>query len=264
MTLAQIAPATNVTAKLPHRPLLSARGIEKNYGGNRALKGVSLDIFPNEVVALVGDNGAGKSTFVKILSGAETHDGGSILVDGQKVQMSTPNDAHENGIATLYQDLGLVDCFNVPQNVFLGRELTGRLGGAIPFLRHTEMRRRTADLLKELDIRLPDLARPVSTMSGGQRQAVAISRLLLGDVRLIIMDEPMAALGVDEGQKVLDLIARLSRKHISFFIISHNMEHVMTIADRIAVFKNGNLVGVVRREDTTREEITSMIVHGRT
>ena len=133
----------------------------------------------------------------------------------------------------------------------------------LPFLRRAEMVERTKVLLRELDIRLPYLDRPVSTMSGGQRQAVAISRLLLGDIKLIIMDEPMAALGVHEGQKVLDLIGRLAQRGVSFLIVSHNMEHVMSISDRVAVLKNGNLVGVVPTAETTRQDITSMIIHGR-
>ncbi|MBB3064315.1 ATP-binding cassette domain-containing protein [Limibacillus halophilus] len=241
---------------------LSATGIVKSFGGNRALNGVSIEVRQNEVMALVGDNGAGKSTLVKILSGAETADEGVIHVAGKQAAIHSPHDAHEQGIATLYQHLGLVDCFNVPQNVFLGRELSRRVLGIFPLLLHGEMARRTTDLLSELDIRLPDLSRPVSTMSGGQRQAVAISRLLLGNVKLIIMDEPMAALGVNEGQKVLDLIQRLAGRGISFLIISHNMEHVMSISDRIAVLKNGNMVGVVNTADTSRQEITSMIVHG--
>ncbi len=156
-----------------------------------------------------------------------------------------------------------MDCFDVPQNVFLGRELSMRLLGVLPVLRRKEMLERTKVLLRELDIRLPYLDHPVSTMSGGQRQAVAISRLLLGDIKLIIMDEPMAALGVHEGQKVLDLISRLSQRGISFLIVSHNMEHVMSISNRVAVLKNGNLVGVVPTEGATRQDITSMIIHGR-
>ncbi len=264
MTTAELAPHIPIDHARPQgKVLLSARGIVKSFGGNRALNGVSLEVHENEILALVGDNGAGKSTLVKILSGAETLDEGTISVSGREVLLHSPNDAHDQGIATLYQHLGLVDCFNVPQNVFLGRELYKRWLGVFPYLLHGEMNRRTAELLSELDIRLPDLGRPVSTMSGGQRQAVAISRLLLGKVKLIIMDEPMAALGVDEGQKVLDLIARLSGRGISFLIISHNMEHVMSVSDRIAVLKNGNLVGVVRTQDTDREQITSMIVHGR-
>ncbi|MBV8166176.1 MAG: sugar ABC transporter ATP-binding protein [Alphaproteobacteria bacterium] len=252
-----------VPAAAAAMPLLKATGIVKSFGGNRALNGVSLDVRSNEIVALVGDNGAGKSTLVKILSGAETADEGTIRIGGMPAEITSPHDAQDLGIATLHQHLGLVDCFDVAQNVFLGRELSGRLLGVFPYLMHGEMRRRTEQLLKQLDIRLPHLDRPVSTMSGGQRQAVAISRLLLGDIKLFIMDEPMAALGVQEGQKVLDLIGRLSQRGISFLIVSHNMEHVMSISNRVAVLKNGNLVGVVPTESTTRQDITSMIIHGR-
>lgn len=247
----------------PDAPLLEAREIVKSFGGNRALSGVSLSVRRNEVMALVGDNGAGKSTFVKILSGAEVPDSGTIALEGVERPIASPQDALVHGIATLHQTLGLVDCFNVPQNVFLGRELSGRWLGLLPYLKHGRMLAETRRLLRELDIRLPRLDRPVSTMSGGQRQAVAISRLLLGDTRLIIMDEPMAALGVQEGQKVLDLIQRLASKGISFLIVSHNMEHVMTISNRVSVLKNGRLVGTVETQDTSRQEITSMIVHGR-
>lgn len=259
MAAAQTRPAQRAAST--GAPVLTPSGIVKTFGGNRALNGVSIDVRENEIVALVGDNGAGKSTLVKILSGAERADSGSIAVRGEPAQIHSPHDAQAAGIATLHQHLGLVDCFNVPQNVFLGREVSGRFLG-LPYLRRREMIDRTKALLAELDIRLPFLDRPVSTMSGGQRQAVAIARLLLGDIKLIIMDEPMAALGVNEGQKVLDLILRLSSRGISFLIVSHNMEHVMSISNRIAVLKNGGLVGVVRTGDTTRQEITSMIVHG--
>ena len=244
-------------------PLLRASGIVKSFGGNRALNGVSLDIRSNEIVALVGDNGAGKSTLVKILSGADTPDDGAIHVGGMLARIDSPHVAHDLGISTLHQTLGLVDCFDVAQNVFLGRELSGRILGVFPYLLHGEMRRRTQLLLEQLDIRLPYLDRPVSTMSGGQRQAVAISRLLLGDIKLIIMDEPMAALGVQEGQKVLDLIGRLAKRGISFLIVSHNLEHVMSISNRVAVLKNGNMIGVVPTKSTSRQDITSMIIHGR-
>jgi ABC-type sugar transport system ATPase subunit len=255
-----LTPSRPVSA---HTLLLKASGIVKAFGGNRALNGVSLEVRDNEIMALVGDNGAGKSTLVKILSGAETPDEGTIHVGGVQAAIANPHDAHDLGIATLHQHLGLVDCFDVPQNVFLGRELYTRFLGVLPVLRQAEMAERTKFLLRELDIRLPYLDRPVSTMSGGQRQAVAISRLLLGDIKLIIMDEPMAALGVHEGQKVLELISRLSRRGISFLIVSHNMEHVMSISNRVAVLKNGNLVGVVPTEGTSRQDITSMIIHGR-
>jgi ABC-type sugar transport system ATPase subunit len=244
-------------------PFALLRGIVKRYGGLHALRGVDLDIYRNEVLALVGDNGAGKSTLVRILSGADHPDDGQIMLDGRPVRLQSPRMARDLGIATMYQELGLVDCFAVPENIFLGRELEGRWLGIVPYLRHGEMRRRTTALLGQLQISLPSLDQMVSTLSGGQRQAIAISRLLLDEVRLIIMDEPMAALGVDEGRKIMELIRRLVARGISILIISHNLEHVFGISTRIAVMKNGRLVGVVRTAETSREEITSMIVNGR-
>jgi ABC-type sugar transport system ATPase subunit len=243
-------------------PLLSLHGISKSFGGLQALRGIDLDIHAGEILALVGDNGAGKSTFIRIISGAETADSGSIQFSGRPVSIRSPNDARAIGIETLHQHLGLVDCFGVPENIFLGREITGSLCG-VRYLRHGVMRRRTKALLDEIGIHLPSLDRAVSTLSGGQRQSVAISRLLLSEVQLIIMDEPMAALGVDEGQKVLDLMVKLSRRGIAVLVISHNLEHVFSIAHRIAVLKNGSLVGVVPAAQSTRSEITSMIVNGR-
>ena len=263
LALAAVQDNAAQTGSPPQTPLLQASDIVKTFGGNRALDGVSIDVRHNEVLALVGDNGAGKSTLVKILAGAETADSGAIAMNGAVRPIASPQDALAAGIATLHQHLGLVDCFNVPQNVFLGRELAGRFLGLLPYLQHARMTEETRKLLAQLDIRLPRLDRPVSTMSGGQRQAVAISRLLLGQTKLIIMDEPMAALGVHEGQKVLDLIQRLAAKGISFLIISHNLEHVMTISNRVSVLKNGRLVGTVNTNQTSRQDITSMIVHGR-
>lgn len=241
---------------------LALRGITKSFGGLRALKGIDLGVRAGEILALVGDNGAGKSTLIKIISGAEAADGGTISVAGRDVTIKSPNDARALGIETLHQHLGLVDCFSVPENIFLGREIVGRFAG-VRYLRHAEMRKRTQALLDELGIRLPSIDSVVSTLSGGQRQSVAISRLLLSDVQLIIMDEPMAALGVDEGRKVLDLICRLSAKGIAVLVISHNLEHVFGIAHRIAVLKNGTLVGVEQTKDVTRDVITSMIINGR-
>lgn len=241
---------------------LTLRGITKSFGGLRALKGIDLGVRAGEILALVGDNGAGKSTLIKIISGAETADGGTISVAGRDITIKSPSDARALGIETLHQHLGLVDCFSVPENIFLGREIVGRFAG-IRYLRHAEMRERTQTLLDELGIRLPSIDSVVSTLSGGQRQSVAISRLLLSDVQLIIMDEPMAALGVDEGRKVLDLICRLSAKGIAVLVISHNLEHVFGIAHRIAVLKNGTLIGVEQTKDVTREVITSMIINGR-
>lgn len=242
--------------------LLRAVSLCKRYGGLEANKDVSLDIRAGEVVALVGDNGAGKSTLIKMLSGVIAPDEGRIELNGRPVSFQSPNDAREAGIETLHQHLGLVEIFNVPENIFLGQELTRRRFGLFRGLDHREMERRTLELLKRVDLRLPALDKPVRSMSGGQRQAVAITRMLLNDVRLLIMDEPMAALGVDEGRKVLDLIASLSKRGLSTLIISHNLEHVFTVADRIAVMKNGRLIGLVEAAKTNQAEVVDMIVSG--
>lgn len=241
--------------------LLRLSNLSKWYDGLYALQDVSLDISQGEVVALVGDNGAGKSTLVKIISGAQASDEGQILLRGQRVSVSSPKEAANLGIATLHQNLGLVGSLNVFENIFLGREETKSVG---PFqvLDKKKMRNRAIDLLGELAIDVPRLGVPVLSMSGGQRQCVAISRLLLDQVNLILMDEPMAALGVAEGQKVLDLIERLRTKGVSVLIISHNLEHVFSIADRIAVLKNGRLVGTVSPKQVTRTDVVKMITTG--
>jgi len=242
--------------------LLTARGLSKHYGGLRAVNDASLDLYAGEVVALVGDNGAGKSSFIKMLSGVITPDAGSIALHGREVRFGTPAQARAAGIETLHQNLGLVDVFNVAENIFLGRELIKRRLGLIPVLDKGAMRRRTQELLQRIGANLPSIDRPVRAMSGGQRQAVAIARLLLNEVHLLIMDEPMAALGVDEGRKVLDLIVELRARGLAVLIISHNLEHVFTVADRICVMKNGNVVGVVSTADASHDQIVSMIVSG--
>jgi ABC-type sugar transport system ATPase subunit len=244
-------------------PLLRARNLNKYYGGLRALSDVSIDVASGEILALVGDNGAGKSTLIKALSGAIAPDDGEIEVGGKPVAFRSPTDATAAGIETVHQSLGLVDELDVPQNVFLGRELTRRAFGVVPCLDKTEMRRRTRELLQNFSIGLPTLNEPVRRLSGGQRQTIAISRLLLAEPQLLIMDEPMAALGVDEGSKVLDLVVRLREKGMAILMISHNLEHVFSIADRIAVMKNGSMVGVVHTDDVSREDIVSMITVGR-
>lgn len=244
-------------------PLMSIQGLCKNYGGHRAVDSVSFNIRRGEVLALVGDNGAGKTSLIKMLSGVMKPCAGRLHFDGQPVEMASPSDARDIGIETLHQQLGLVDIFNVPENIFLGRELTRKMFGVIPTLDHATMKARTAELLKRIDLKLPAIDRPVRSMSGGQRQSIAIARLLLNDVRLLIMDEPMAALGVDEGRKVLELIASLRSKGLSVLIISHNLEHVFTIADRIAVMKNGRLVGVVETAEVDHDKVVGMIVAGR-
>jgi ABC-type sugar transport system ATPase subunit len=237
-------------------------GLQKSYGGLRAVDDVTFDVYRGEVLALVGDNGAGKSTLVKALAGAQPPDAGSIEIDDQPVSLRTPRDAEAAGIGCLHQGLGLVDALDVPENVFLGRELQTRVFGLVPQLDHARMRARTIELLDRFGIHLPKLNEPVMRLSGGQRQTVAISRLLLQDVRLVIMDEPMAALGVEEGRRVLNLVSSMREEGISVVVISHNLEHVFQLADRIAVMKNGRLVGVVETASTTREAVVGMITFG--
>lgn len=245
-----------------NRALLAVRGIQKSYGGLRAIDDVSLELERGEIVALVGDNGAGKSTLIKMICGALRPDGGEILIDGKPVEFRSPRDATEAGIETVHQSLGLVDTLTVPENVFLGREKTVRILGLFKQLDLPTMRAETRKLLERFGISVPMLNEPVFRLSGGQRQTIAISRLLLSEPDLLIMDEPMAALGVDEGRRVLELVVNLRAQGITVLMISHNLEHVFQIADRIAVLKNGRLVGVVRADETSREKVVGMITLG--
>ena len=242
--------------------VLRVTELTKSYGGLKAMDGVSFAVNRGEVMALVGDNGAGKSTLVKALSGAQPPDSGQIESNGERVELRSPRDADTAGIGCIHQNLGLVDALNVTENVFLGRELQRKRFGFLPELDHASMRMKTVELLERFGVHLPTLNSPVIELSGGQRQTIAISRLLLQDVRLVIMDEPMAALGVDEGRRVMELVGNMRDEGISIFIISHNLEHVFQIADRIAVLKNGKLVDVVETASTTRDAVIKMITFG--
>jgi ABC-type sugar transport system ATPase subunit len=243
--------------------LMRVSRLMKSYGGLKALDDISFEIYTGEIFALVGDNGAGKSTLVKALSGATPQDSGSIEFDGKPVKLVTPRDADEIGIGCLHQGLGLVDALNVPENVFLGHEIQKQILGFIPQLDHVQMREKTIELLQQFGVDLPKVNDAVVNLSGGQRQTVAISRLLLKNVKLVIMDEPMAALGVDEGSKVLKLIENMKSKNISVIVISHNLEHVFKLADRIAVMKNGKLVNIVETSSASRESVVKMITFGK-
>jgi ABC-type sugar transport system ATPase subunit len=243
--------------------LMRVSRLMKSYGGLKAVDDVSFEIYTGEIFALVGDNGAGKSTLVKALSGATPQDSGSIEFDGKPVKLVTPRDADEIGIGCLHQGLGLVDALNVPENVFLGHEIQKQILGFIPQLDHVQMREKTIELLQQFGVDLPKVNDAVVNLSGGQRQTVAISRLLLKNVKLVIMDEPMAALGVDEGSKVLKLIENMKSKNISVIVISHNLEHVFKLADRIAVMKNGKLVNIVETSSASRESVVKMITFGK-
>lgn len=251
--------ATNGTSEV-----LRVTDLSKSYGGLKALDRVSFSVNSGEVLALVGDNGAGKSTLVKALSGAQPPDGGQIEAHGRPLQLRNPRDADAAGIGCLHQGLGLVDSLNVPENVFLGRELQVKRLGFLRQLDHTSMRTKTIELMERFGVHLPLLNEPVLKLSGGQRQTIAISRLLLQDVRLVIMDEPMAALGVEEGRRVLKLVGNMRDQGIGIIVISHNLEHVFQIADRIAVLKNGRLIDVVTVADTTRDAVVKMITFGST
>ena len=231
-------------------------------GGKEVLKNISLSFLPGAKIGVLGLNGAGKSTFVKTLAGAQLPDSGRIEIDGEAVKLESPKKASFYCIGCLHQGLGLIDTLNVPENVFLGRELQSKVLGIFPQLDYQRMRTETRDLLNQFSIKLPKLNDAVVNLSGGQRQTIAISRLLLQKVKLVIMDEPMAALGVEEGGKVLDLIGKMKSEGVSVLIISHNLEHVLKLSDRIAVMKNGKLIKVLEAKNTSREEIVKLITFG--
>lgn len=235
-------------------PLLALRGVFKRFGAVEALTDVDLEIHAGEVIALVGDNGAGKSTLVKVIAGVEPADTGTLEWQGQPVHVGRPHDAQHLGIATVYQDLSLCDNLDVVGNLFLGREIT-RIG----ILDEVEMERRTRDLLATLAIRIPDVRRPVASLSGGQRQTVAISRALLGEPRLVMLDEPTAALGIEQTAQVLDLVERLRERGLGVLLISHNLGDVKAVADWVAVLRLGRNNGFFDVTTTSQEQIVSSI-----
>jgi D-xylose transport system ATP-binding protein len=243
------------------KPIIEMRGIDKHYGGINAVRGVDLDIYSGEVHALVGDNAAGKSTLIKILSGAVARDGGSIFFEGQPVDITQPRDAKDLGIETVYQDLALADNLDVASNVFLGREMTK--AGVLRFLLDSrEMEQRSRSLLSRLKINIPNIRQRVRSMSGGQRQSIAIARCVCFNARVVILDEPTAALGVEETRKVYGLIREMRNQGLAVLLISHNLNHVFENCDRITVLKTGRLIGSRRLVETTQDEILRMIVSG--
>ena len=233
---------------------LELRGITKRFGAVRALSGVDLDVYAGEVVAIVGDNGAGKSTLVKILAGVHPQDGGTVSFGGMPVAIPSPTDSRDLGIATVYQDLSLCDNLDVVSNLFLGREL--RKGGALD---EVEMEQRSWTLLRELSARIPSVRIPVASLSGGQRQTVAIARSLIGEPSVVILDEPTAALGVAQTAEVLNLIERLRERGLGVILISHNIADVQAVADRIVVLRLGRNNGDFRVADVTSEMIIAAI-----
>ncbi|MGY5128640.1 ATP-binding cassette domain-containing protein [Streptomyces nigrescens] len=238
----------------PAPPLLALRGIFKRYGAVQALADVDLEIRAGQVVALVGDNGAGKSTLIRVIAGVDPADEGVIEWEGRPVHITRPHDAQDLGIATVYQDLALCDNLDVVGNLFLGREIH-RAG----VLDEVEMERLTLDLLDMLAIRMPDVRLPVASLSGGQRQTVAISRSLLGEPRLVLLDEPTASLGIEQTAQVLDLVDQLRERGHGVLLISHNMGDIKAVADWIAVLRLGRNNGFFDVTTTSHEQIISSI-----
>jgi simple sugar transport system ATP-binding protein len=235
-------------------PLLEARGLVKHYGSVLALDGASFSAYPGEVVALIGDNGAGKSTLVKALSGVIRPDSGQILIEGKPVSFSNPIDARAHGVETVYQDLALAPDLDAAANLHLGRELY-RWWPPLHVLNKTEMRRRAVAAFADLGVELPDVSAPVGTLSGGQRQSVAVARAVAYASKIIFMDEPTAALGVVQRERVLDNIRRVRDRGITVVLISHNMPEVLAVADRVEVLRMGRRVARFIAANATIEQL---------
>ena len=238
--------------------LVVLRNISISFGGIKAVDDVSLDLYPGEVVGLLGHNGAGKSTLIKILSGAYEADSGEIWINGEKAEINSPRDARDYNIETIYQTLALADNLDAASNLFLGRELVSRLGT----VDDARMEAETRKIMARLNPNFKKLKEPVSALSGGQRQSVAIARAVYFNAKILIMDEPTAALGVHETAMVADLIKELKAQGLGIFLISHDTREMMELCDRVSVMKNGQLVGTERVEDVTEDDILSMIILG--
>jgi ABC-type sugar transport system ATPase subunit len=242
-------------------PILSIRNLTKRFGGLTAVRSVSWDVQPGEVVALLGDNGAGKSTLIKCVSGVHQPDSGEIFFQGKPVHFTTPIDARREGIETIYQDLALANNLDVPANIFLGREMKNRwLGGLVRTLDERTMLNESKAALDSLQIHFPTLTQPIESLSGGQRQAVAIARAVYWNARLMIMDEPTNNLGVPEQQKVLELIRRLRDQGVPVVLITHTMPDVFAVADRVVVMHRGRKVTEKRAGETDAAELVQYMV----
>ena len=239
-------------------PLVEMIGIEKHFGGVRAVDHVSLDLFPGEVVGVLGHNGAGKSCLMRILAGAMIPNAGEIRVNGSPVSFADPNDAREAGIETIYQTLALADHLDAPSNLFLGRELKTRFGN----LDDARMLAESRKVLARLNPNFKNLQDPVSSLSGGQRQVIAIARAIYFDTRVLIMDEPTAALGPSETAMVANLIRQLQSEGIGILLVSHDMHDVFDLCDRVVVMNKGRLVGPHRIDEVTKDDVLSLIVKG--
>jgi D-xylose transport system ATP-binding protein len=240
-------------------PLVDMRGINVAFGGVHAVRDVTIDLHAGEVLGVVGGNGAGKSTLMRVLSGAHPADSGEIFVDGKSVSIANPRDAKTYNIETIYQTLALADNVDAPANVFLGRELTTRLGS----LDDSSMEAETRKVMGRLNPNFTNFTMPVHSLSGGQRQAVAIARAVHFNARVMIMDEPTAALGPAETAQVRNLIRQLKGEGIGIFLISHDIHDVFDLSDRISVMYHGRIVDTVNKADVTPDEVVSMIILGK-
>ena len=239
--------------------LVEMRDISVSFGGVHAVDQCTIDLYPGEIVGLVGGNGAGKSTLMKVLSGACHRDSGQILVDGQQAYIDNPRDAKALGIETIYQMLALADNIDAPANVFLGRELLSRWNT----LDDVAMEAATRKVMGRLNPNFEGFKTPVKSLSGGQRQSVAIARAIHFNARILIMDEPTAALGPAETAQVRDLIRKLKDEGIGIFLISHDIHDVFDLSDRISIMKNGHMVGIVNRGDVSVDDVLGMIIAGK-
>ncbi|WP_296424437.1 ATP-binding cassette domain-containing protein [Yoonia sp.] len=240
-------------------PLVQMKDVSISFGGVKAVDHVSIDLYPGEVVGLLGHNGAGKSTLIKMLSGAYKMDSGEIWIEGKKAEIHSPRDSRDYNIETIYQTLALADNLDAASNLFLGRELTTKLG----FVDDGRMEAETRKIMARLNPNFKKLKEPVSALSGGQRQSVAIARAVYFKAKILIMDEPTAALGVHETKMVADLIQELKKQGLGIFLISHDTREMMELCDRVSVMKNGQVVGTERVEDVTEDDILSMIILGK-
>jgi ABC-type sugar transport system ATPase subunit len=245
-------------------PVLEVRAAVKRFGGVLALNEASLTLGRGEILALLGDNGAGKSTLIKSISGAYHLDGGQILVDGEPAAFKHSSDARSVGIETVYQDLALFDNLPATANFYAGREMVapGKIGRGWGLLRERTMFTQTTQTLEKLRVRIPSLTLPVGLMSGGQRQAIAVARAVAFATKVVLLDEPTAALGLRESQQVLDLVRSLPQHGVSVILISHNLEHVIEVADRAVVLRRGRIVGEEIPTRETHERLVSLIVGG--
>jgi ABC-type sugar transport system ATPase subunit len=256
-----VADTNGTEPSAPEEVVLQASGITKRYGAVVALSDASVTLRRGEVLGLVGDNGAGKSTLLKVLSGAVVPDEGTIRLEGNEVTFKRPHDALDAGIETVYQDLALVDTMSAFQNVYLGREplAKSRVLRALNLVNDRGMRRRSREVLDELGVKIPSVNVSVKGMSGGQRQCLAIARAILWGRQIVILDEPTAALGVRESQQVLDLILRLKSHNVSVIVVSHNMQQLATVADRVTVMRLGCSIATREVLDTSVEQIVGLI-----